>query len=126
MAYHVTRHHLKICYQGHTDICNADRHVQNGLNSQVTLLKMGRSFCLFSLATNMPEGQYIFSCAATQYILLCVCLCVCLSVCPQFLILNVSLFEYLEYSRIFKERERDFISKSENTQQTYKQTNTKI
>ena len=27
--------------------------------------------------------------------------------CPQFLILNVSLFEYLEYSRIFKERERE-------------------
>ena len=87
---------------------------------------MGRSFCLFSLATNMPEGQYIFSCAATQYILLCVCLCVCLSVCPQFLILNVSLFEYLEYSRIFKERERDFISKTENTHTTNTHTKVRI
>ena len=79
---------------------------------------MGRSFCLFSLATNMPEGQYIFSCAATQYILLCVCLCVCLSVCPQFLILNVSLFEYLEYSRIFKERDISYQKLSIDRQQT--------
>ena len=66
------------------------------------------------------QFQIIFSCAATQYVLLCVCLWV---VCPRFLIWNGSVFEYLEYSRIFKDKQRFHIKSWEHTtdnKQTHK------
>ena len=45
-----------------------------------------------------------------------------LFVCSPFLIWDIFLFEYLEYSRIFKERENNIISKTENRQKTNKHT----
>ena len=46
------------------------------------------------------------------------CVCVCLFVCSRFFIWNVSLFEYLEYSRIFKEREISYQKLRIDSQQT--------
>ena len=64
-----------------------------------------------SFPRTVKEGAHsemkIFSCGATLYALLCVCLFIYLFICPPFLIWDISLFEYLEYSRIFKERERN-------------------
>ena len=56
----------------------------------------------------------VFSCAATQYVLCVSVVCVSI-VCPRFLIWNDSLFEYLEYSRILKKRERFHIKSWKHT-----------
>ena len=40
---------------------------------------------IFEFAIHLHRVMSIISCAATQYVLLCVCLCVCV-VCPRFLI----------------------------------------
>ena len=55
------------------------------------------------------------------YFCVCVC-CMLYVVCSQFLIWNVSLFEYLKYSRIFKEREISY----QKLRTDKKQTNTQM
>ena len=52
----------------------------------------------------------------------CVCVLCLLCVCPRFLIWNISLFEYLEWSRIFRERERFHIKNWEQTDNKLTQT----
>ena len=70
-------------------------------NLQIACYRLHFAYCILHLVS----CRLLFSCAATQYVLLCVCLSACVSVLG--LLYETSL--YLEYSRIFKERERDFI-----------------
>ena len=78
--------------------------------------KKRSNVCLFNISgTNEQISKPCFHCAATQYELLCICLSVC---CSQFLIGNISLFEYLDYSRKLKERGISHQKVRTDTQQT--------
>ena len=80
---------------------------QTGNGTMKMYTNCGISLSVDSLPSERKDTQLlIFSCAATQYVLLCVCLYACVSVLGFW----YETFLYLEYSRIFRERERDIIS----------------